>query len=84
MEDRTGGSTEPARHPEEIMVGIGVLELIIVALVGLFWLAIVGGIVFCVWALASRRGFGPKNCPHCGAELRRRRQPYDQKAQPGA
>lgn len=66
------------------MVGIGVLELIIVALGGLFWLAIMGALVFCVWTLASGRGFGPKQCPHCGADLRQRRQPRDSSASPGA
>jgi hypothetical protein len=54
-------------------MGIGVVELVIIVLFGLFWIAVLAGLVFCVFMLASGRAFGPKNCPHCGADLRRSR-----------
>ena len=61
------------------MVGIGALELVIVALIGFIGLAFMVGLVVCIWALAGGRKQKPTHCPHCGADLRTiARQPYHQ------
>jgi hypothetical protein len=51
-------------------MGIGWLELTIVLLVTVVWFGMLVAIGMGVWALLSGRLFGPKSCPHCGAELR--------------
>jgi len=51
-------------------MGIGWLELTIVLLATVVWFGMLVAIGMGVWALLSVRLFGPKNCPHCGAQLR--------------
>jgi hypothetical protein len=51
-------------------MGIGWLELSIVLVVTVIWFGVLVAMGMGVWAVLSGRLFGPKNCPHCGAELR--------------
>jgi hypothetical protein len=51
-------------------MGMGWPELAIVLLVTVIWFGVLVAVGMGVWALLSGRLLGPKNCPHCGAELR--------------
>lgn len=51
-------------------MGIGWLELAILLLITVVWFGFLVAVGMAVWAVLSGRLLGPKNCPHCGAELR--------------
>ncbi len=53
------------------MFGIGPVELIIVALMSVVLVLVpLAAVVILIWMAATGRFSGPKNCPHCGADLR--------------
>ena len=53
------------------MFGVGPLEmLLIVAMLLVSAVPVVAGAIF-LWMLLAGKFQGPKNCPKCGAELRR-------------
>ena len=60
------------------MFGFGPAELVILAFTCVFYLVPLVASVIIIRMAASGRLGGPKNCPHCGADLRAPNQQHGQ------